>query len=373
MSGPKGMNYQVVSAEELARRELQRAHDRLQARQDTVLALAIEAGPAAADAGHAPATKIRGADLATCAAREQEWTAYESRLRDAIEKARVAHGRAALATALAPVGPLPAFDLTVVVAAPETADNKHDKRLAAILTAASGLDDATLTTCHALAATAREAMAAGDLPRVGMMISQLETTVVQATARRTREATLATAREALASEYADVIGQATPQMRSRLAGAASRAELNACADDLAALRAQHNRELDRRFVLAAARAALQDMGYAVRVMEPGDGAAHLTATRSDWPSHALDVVFPDGRDTVHTVPIALGQTDQRDDVRFEQASCGDIETLCADLRKRGVVTDMFHHQPPGAVALRKAPAATTRKRRTPLEKDMGRG
>jgi hypothetical protein len=82
------------------------------------------------------------------------------------------------------------------------------------------------------------------------------------------------------------------------------------------------------------------------------------ASTQAWPHHGLRLVFPAGRPGLHSIPVAFDDTDARDDVAFEESSCGDVARLREGLANRGVPTDLTHHVKPGGLAVQRETRTT---------------
>jgi hypothetical protein len=160
--------------------------------------------------------------------------------------------------------------------------------------------------------------------------------------------------------FAGLLGSETAAGReaqlvlSSLSGRTDQAAIDGSARRLQDLERSRTVAADRRFVLEQATAVLREMGYAVD-LENGAPAGELIAIASTqaWPHHGLRLVFPAGRTGMHTLPVAFDDTDARDDVAFEESSCGDVERLRDGLRSRGVPTELTHHVKPGGLVVQR--------------------
>jgi hypothetical protein len=200
-------------------------------------------------------------------------------------------------------------------------------------------------------------------------------------ARASATASEARAREVLAGRvreleyvYADLAAsesETAEQARELLSGLRRlrhRADVESAAQELAQLSQRHRAEADRRFAIEQATAVLREMGYTVDLdldgAPGGDGAILANAFSPRWPRHGLQVVFRGDKPSLHTVPVAIGDTDRRDDVAFEESSCRAVDELRDGLTRRGLSTEVVNRTAPDVLPVRRLVAATTRRSTT---------
>lgn len=383
MSGPKGYGYSVVSAEELARREAERARAALAAvvaRLRELMARAAVVGvhhaaPATTVSAGATAAQIRAVTAGVERAIADVEAALQER-RATIARAELAQvigaldtsalGNAAAATAREAPTRAPR------TSAPETTHRDARTRLEKALAAASVLEDAERERISALAASVSEALASDAPHPAALAISRLEGAVVDAvTAQRQRHAR-DRRRTAIATANADLTGPAADAARARLDAAESLADFDRVTREFAALRETARAEADRQYVLATSLAVLRDMGYQVSETVSGGVAPTLIVADAHWPRHRLRIVLDPGRSEMHTSPVAITTTDERDDVRFERASCAALAGFTTRLAERGVTTALHRQRAPGDVpVIRDHPEERGRARTTAKERTLG--
>lgn len=375
VSGPKGIAYQVVSAEELLRRETDTVRSRVDARRGAVRMLRASVGEAVAVT--VPETRIRSfqrADLAELSAIESGLIAEEKALAAAAERAHAARARATLTAELEALRvDLPALrfrrpDEARTTAAPVRAQEADPsprvaRRLEAVLELAVLLDENLRMD---LAELASVVTAAPGSVRAQAFLTEMEARVTAATNRqRDLENRRRRIRE-LQYTFAELLGSETAEggeartVLSTLTDESGQAAIDSSARRLRDLERGRIVAADRRFALEQATAVLREMGYAVD-LEPGSSAGDLIAIASTgaWPHHGLRLVFPAGRAGIHTLPVAFDETDARDDVAFEESSCGDVERLRTGLLSRGVPTDLTHHVQPGELVVQRQVRTST--------------
>ncbi|MGN6302631.1 MAG: hypothetical protein ACTHN8_16235 [Angustibacter sp.] len=382
MSGPKGTSYEVVSPAELARREAEGLRSQLTQRRAQLAVLQAEAGAdVVAATGAAPAIDLDG-DLEQLRATSARLSAYETRLRDAVQDRRVAvamREMAADANALDLHLDLPvpgsrrhsdASTASDAVARSDAAsDAALEGRLARALAAAAGLPDREQSEVRAALASVAEARRAGDSARAALLVTHVETVVDRLTrANRAVEAVRADVRAlqdelALVSDQAaasDDLSQAVARVAADLAAATTGSQVDGARRAIAALKERCRVAQDRRFVLQQSIEVLQELGYSVEAGEPVEGVQPFVVTSGRWPRHALQLVMRPDQAAFNTAPMALTDTDARDDVAFERATCDDLERLRAGLRRRGVVAELSHEVPAGQLPVRRASDAARR-------------
>jgi hypothetical protein len=361
VSGPKSGSYEVVSEEELRRRRLQAARDRFRRVQQTQaeLAGAVRAAtatygsvPVAAPADHAP----RGADPETweraAAALEVAVTRSREELDAAVRALRVQSLAPTLdmTLTLAPDQPSPARTPARGSVADTTADAAAHGELARVLgRLPADSAPAAVERCRGLAAAIRDEKA---VLRREALLGDLRFVVQHETDAAKLRRTNAQRVEALYRQLDGLVGTRVETMRGLLKGLWLDEPLPASLEtDVEAAVAEAGAEQDREFVLAAAGAALRDLGYAVdegfATAVPSDGALlDLPHSRR----HGVRVRERDRQLMVNVV--RLDEAGIRDPLADEQAEarfCGDFARLRAELERQGVQLAMTRAEPPGRI------------------------
>lgn len=362
MSGPKGASYTVVSAEELRRRAVAAARQRLSVAQERLELLTAIAGADAALAGRAPGASTSD-DLDRLEAAIRAHDDHCRRLEEITRARQVREAAEQVRSSLAGL----ALDVDLDVPSPASptaapAPDRHaDLRaeLAKVAAAIAELPDADRATIVGRLAAAAGLVDSDDLTRAGQVVASLRGEAAAAVRLHRRREALDRTRQSLILHYADVADaapdawRAAADARDELALARARALL----DDA---RAQASRRADQRFVLAQATAALRDLGYRVEVSD-GDGVDEVVARKDAWSHHGLRLVFPETQGGFSSVPEAYGDTDARDDVAFEQTSCRDVAAMLERLQASGVDARLRTDVPAGTSRVRKAQQQATRR------------
>lgn len=369
MSGPKGGSYRVVSAEELRRRALARARQRLEAARSAHGALRadVEAGrrlygdrvPAAP--GEPTIEDERDPESVEAAARELERrvAAAERPLREVL-----AECRADAMTAALDLGPVDgSVSAEEVVRAHRRRRETRDERagegatdtlVADIARVLRRLDaDADEETQVRLASQAEAVVAATSPARAQDLLDLLRDEVMRVSremrARREREQDL----DELESRLHGLDGDEAAAARSTLAAArrseVALEELRAMVDRVVA--AAEN-AADRAFVLAQATKALASLGYEVdqgfETLVVEDGYAHVR--RAAWPGYAVRVraATDPARLNFNVVRASDREASDQRDLEVEEEWCADLGHLLVDLEGRGVEVRLDRTTPAGA-------------------------
>jgi hypothetical protein len=286
---------------------------------------------------------------------DTELTRHEEALREAFSVERAHAASAVLKSQVASLKLAVDVAVTTTSRVRESTTSREatglQRRLQRALEVASQLADSDLQgQVRGIAEDVTTALGSDDVGRGGQLVTELEQ-VVTAAARTAR------ARALVESEVTKVELQysaldpvvAGPAL-AELRAAMTLSQVAACARGLAKLEESRRAESDRRFVLEQSVDVLREMGYVVDI-DPGQGSNTVVATSDRWPHHGLQLAFRSDRASMHTAPLAFDETDSRDDIAFEEATCQDLDTMRTELAARGVTTDMFHHVPAGGLAI----------------------
>ncbi len=370
MSGPKGASYVVVSEAELRRRAVAAARDRLAVVQARLRELQARAGADAVRAGRAPSLSVRD-DIGAIDALVRTVTEHCERLEQVIRERRIANALSQLSTSLSGF----TVDLSVTVRARTTTTStattgaaSTDRRAGLLVTLddlarrSAELPDAERAAFARRLQAVRDGVDGPDPARAAQAVGSLRGAVAEALHREAERVSFDRRRQMVASEFADVSASdldawdAWLQAPDDVALAGVRARLEAA-------RERQRRAADQQFAVTQAAEVLRSLGYRVDVTD-GDGVDALVARKDAWQHHGLRLLFPEATAAFSSTPESYGDTDPRDDVAFEEASCRDVDALLATLATRGVRAELRVHHQPGAVNVRRATTSDTRHRRT---------
>ncbi|MEV6414979.1 hypothetical protein [Kribbella sp. NPDC051718] len=325
-----------------------------------------------------PATRadsLGTANLAQLGVLENALVAEEAAISAARQRDRTARARSALAAELDSLQiELPALRFRGTnepraesrpAAAPQLV-----RRLQAVLDLATELDDSLQGDLRRLAEVVADP-AAAPAKALGFL-TEMEARVTAATNRQRAQERLTRRVEELGYAFADLLSSKTEEglkahvILENLTGRPDQVGIDAAVRRFGELDRSRAAAADRRFAVEQATAVLREMGYAVEVGPVGaDGELVALASTQAWPHHGLRLVFPAGRAGLHTIPVAFDDTDVRDDVAFEESSCGDVDRLRQGLSERGVPTDLTHHVAPGGLAVRRETRSAAARTATP--------
>lgn len=367
MSGPKGASYTVVSEAERRRRAVAAARNRLESALARLNELQAQAGSDAVRVGLAPRA-VAGDDVAAIEARIKAVAEHCDRLEVVVKERRIAAATREMAASLEGFTlDFIATSSSITTAAAPT-ENVAARRGALVATLdnlarhVSELPDSERPEFVDRLRRVRSTLDELDQPRAAQAVSALRGAVAEALHREAARASFERRRLDLAQEFADVTAS-EPALLTSIERAVDDVALAQVRTRLAAGRERLDRAADQRFVLTQAADALRMLGYRVEVAE-GDGTDALVACKDDWRHHGLRLLFPQGQAAFSSTPEAYGDTDARDDLAFEQASCRDVDALLDKLQQAGVRTRLRVHHAPGTVRVRRAAASGARRRRT---------
>lgn len=368
MSGPKGATYAVVSEAELRRRRVAAARERLGVAGERLAVLEEQARSCGATAGLAPSLHVAD-DEEALAERLAAVTQHCDRLEAIIARRRVEVVLEQLGSTLEGFH----LDLSATASSvPPGVDVGADR--ASLFVALDDLARKVATLCDGereqlvvqLRAARAEAETA-DAARAAQAVGSLRSEVADALRREAGRVAFEGRRRALATEFADVTPR-DPESAAVLAAARDEAGLASARRVLEAARDRLARAADQEFAVAQAAEALRALGYRVEVTD-GDGVETLVARKDAWRHHGLRLLFPAGQAAFSSTPEAYGDTDVRDDVAFERASCSDIDALLVALADRGVPSAIQVHKAPGTVRVRRATGGSLTQRHSARPKE----
>lgn len=357
MSASRGIAYRVVSAEELLRRETDDFRRRLDARCALLQVLRAEVGRTVCESvGVAPSRDSSLMVLNEMRQFETELTRHEKTLREVAAAERAHAASAVLKSQVASLK----MTVDVAVTTPSRARERTtpreapglQQRLQRVLEVASQLADRDLQgQVREMAEDVTTALGSDDVGRGGQLVTHLEQ-VVTAAARQSRAKALVESEVVKVElQYSALDPEVAGPALLELRGAKTLAQVEACARGLAKLDENRRAESDRHFVMEQSLEVLREMGYVVDI-DPGEATNTVVATSDRWPHYGLQLAFRSDLASVHTAPLAFDETDSRDDIAFEEATCRDLDAMRTKLAVRGVNTDLFHHVPAGALAIR---------------------
>lgn len=373
MSGPKGYSYEVVSAEELARRARLAAQQRADTMEQQFEA---EAAQASAWGRLDEVARIRDAvpraasTVADLEARARALGSAREQLRQGQEQAVRERARELVADSLGAVNVSIGTDLrrssaqksstsrtSGAPSRPADAGRQADERRLGELAKVIADHPAIADQCTQALDAVGEAMREGTPLGVRKALRAAEAKVSDLVHEHSLRQQFEHDRDDALATFADIPGPGAASLRRRLASAQDRAELAAISHRLVSAREQVRIDADREFVLAAAREALAEIGYVVADPDQTVGAseeAGMLATSAKYPDHALKLLFSSDDARFFTNVVALGDTDPADDAAVEQRSCADVAAVTRLMAEHGVRASMTFHRAPGEVPLERA-------------------
>lgn len=382
MSGPKGVSYRVVSAEEERRRAIAAAQARCRQLRHELAATREErdamAGASATtertpafegdldlDGFNRLASRLEGelrvARAEVVAARRHRVSLDLSASYGAASAERLTDALLPTAAATAAADPEPGVDPA----------SRLLQRVERCIGLSSGIDDeparesvlTALAAARAAALAHEDGHAERDLLRAQTDIDRLLRE--QATAERARERA-----EHAVLDLADVTGTEADGVRAAARRVRTMAEAEIVAGDVARLRAEHAADEDRRFVVSETRAALVELGYELG----GDfevvalSGSPTVITRAGMPDHGLQLTFlPDTTRLLSNV-VAFGETSPTRDREVEDLTCHDLEALQARWSEHGIDGEFKHRRDAGSVPVERV----ERRRRTSTTRESTR-
>lgn len=364
MSGPKGFGYEVVSAQELRRREdearagrcrrhvvtLAGLHDQLRRCGYSVDGPADE--PPSTDRQSMIAWEealIRAIDAAREQVREESAKEIMRRLRSGDRPVDVS----GLSLGGGPPGDRPAPPDRA--GAPPERDAR--RRVAAdvdvVVGLLAGLRDPAVR--EELTTTARAVLDVDDPAQARGDLLTLKTRATEAL--RVQDLRDLAAQEALA--LAASRSRAAADLRARAERVTTAAELSGLRGRIAELVEQERREADARFVQGALEEVLAELGFAVdEDFELQDYGAVGVASHASCPGYGVRFQVNPGAQTLFTRVVSRRESSPEEDARAEALTCDEVRAVADRLHGRGVSTELRFSRRPGEVAVEKqlAPA-----------------
>ena len=364
MSGPKGFGYEVVSAQELRRREdearagrcrrhvvtLAGLHDQLRRCGCSVDGPADE--PPSTDRQSMIAWEealIRAIDAAREQVREESAKEIMRRLRSGdrpVDVSGLSLGGGSRGDRSAPddrAGAPPERDAQRRVAAD----------VDAVVGLLAGLRDPAVR--EELTTTARAVLDVDDPAQARGDLLTLKTRATEAL--RVQDLRDLAAQEALA--LAASRSRAAADLRARAERVTTAAELSGLRGRIAELVEQERREADARFVQGALEEVLADLGFAVdEDFELQDYGAVGVASHASCPGYGVRFQVNPGAQTLFTRVVSRRESSPEEDARAEALTCDEVRAVADRLHGRGVSTELRFSRRPGEVAVEKqlAPA-----------------
>ena len=364
MSGPKGFGYEVVSAQELRRREdearvgrcrrhvitLAGLHDQLRRYGCSVDDRADE--PPSTDRQSMIAWEealIRAIDAARERVREESAKEIMHRLRSgdrAVDVSGLSLGGGSRGDRSAPddrAGAPPERDAQRRVAAD----------VGAVVGLLAGLRDPAVR--EELTAIVRAVLDVDDPAQARGDLLTLKTRATEAL--RVQDLRDLAAQEALA--LAASRSRAAADLRGCAARVTTAAELSELRGRIAELVEQERREADARFVQGALEEVLAELGFAVdEGFELQDYGAVGVASPASCPGYGVRFQVSPGAGTLFTRVVSRRESSPEEDARAEALTCDEVRAVADRLHGHGVSTELRFSRRPGEAAVEKriAPA-----------------
>ena len=364
MSGPKGFGYEVVSAQELRRREdearvgrcrrhvitLAGLHDQLRRYGCSVDDRADE--PPSTDRQSMIAWEealIRAIDAARERVREESAKEIMHRLRSgdrAVDVSGLSLGGGSRGDRSAPddrAGALPERDAQRRVAAD----------VGAVVGLLAGLRDPAVR--EELTAIVRAVLDVDDPAQARGDLLTLKTRATEAL--RVQDLRDLAAQEALA--LAASRSRAAADLRGCAARVTTAAELSELRGRIAELVEQERREADARFVQGALEEVLAELGFAVdEGFELQDYGAVGVASPASCPDYGVRFQVSPGAGTLFTRVVSRRESSPEEDARAEALTCDEVRAVADRLHGHGVSTELRFSRRPGEAVVEKriAPA-----------------
>lgn len=364
MSGPKGFGYEVVSAQELRRREdearagrcrrhvvtLAGLHDQLRRCGCSVDGPADE--PPSTDRQSMIAWEealIRAIDAAREQVREESAKEIMRRLRSGDRPVDVS----GLSLGGGPPGDRPAPPDRAGAPPERDARRRVAADVDAVVGLLAGLRDPAVR--EELTTTARAVLDVDDPAQARGDLLTLKTRATEAL--RVQDLRDLAAQEALA--LAASRSRAAADLRARAERVTTAAELSGLRGRIAELVEQERREADARFVQGALEEVLAELGFAVdEDFELQDYGAVGVASHASCPGYGVRFQVNPGAQTLFTRVVSRRESSPEEDARAEALTCDEVRAVADRLHGRGVSTELRFSRRPGEVAVEKqlAPA-----------------
>ena len=380
MSGPKGFGYEVVSAQELRRREdearagrcrrhvvtLAGLHDQLRRCGCSVDGPADE--PPSTDRQSMIAWEealIRAIDAAREQVREESAKEIMRRLRSGDRPVDVS----GLSLGGGPPGDRPAPPDRAGAPPERDARRRIAADVDAVVGLLAGLRDPAVR--EELTTTARAVLDVDDPAQARGDLLTLKTRATEAL--RVQDLRDLAAQEALA--LAASRSRAAADLRARAERVTTAAELSGLRGRIAELVEQERREADARFVQGALEEVLAELGFAVdEDFELQDYGAVGVASHASCPGYGVRFQVNPGAQTLFTRVVSRRESSPEEDARAEALTCDEVRAVADRLHGRGVSTELRFSRRPGEVAVEKqlAPAEAPASRPAATGRDARR-
>lgn len=380
MSGPKGFGYEVVSAQELRRREdearagrcrrhvvtLAGLHDQLRRCGCSVDGPADE--PPSTDRQSMIAWEealIRAIDAAREQVREESAKEIMRRLRSGDRPVDVS----GLSLGGGPPGDRPAPPDRAGAPPERDARRRIAADVDAVVGLLAGLRDPAVR--EELTTTARAVLDVDDPAQARGDLLTLKTRATEAL--RVQDLRDLAAQEALA--LAASRSRAAADLRARAERVTTAAELSGLRGRIAELVEQERREADARFVQGALEEVLAELGFAVdEDFELQDYGAVGVASHASCPGYGVRFQVNPGAQTLFTRVVSRRESSPEEDARAEVLTCDEVRAVADRLHGRGVSTELRFSRRPGEVAVEKqlAPAEAPASRPAATGRDARR-
>lgn len=351
MSGPKGYQVRVESAEERARRHIAQTKARCELMTDQLAGLRVV---------------VRG-EVAVCEEPKSQGLAdlqaWEAALHAAIEEAEKMAEREFRESRLRAMSSgagsdfLGTLDLGLPEAGraanspkPRRKDGEkegRERRVVRLLRAVSEIEDEAAFTALTARVQALRDLEGAALTRESMMVGDDIARAVrdQHTAIRCRKE----AKEEVL-RLSHLSGPDVEDLRRRAQKVVRDDEVTALRTEVSRALANAEREADATFVTVQAASILADLGYIIDdPFEVVDQADVLVAYSPNLPRHALRLRVNQASGTMLTSVVAQPGTSPEADANAESQTCADVSALTAALADRGVHVEQVFHRRPGEV------------------------
>lgn len=153
--------------------------------------------------------------------------------------------------------------------------------------------------------------------------------------------------------------RAAADLRGRAARVTTAAELSELRGRIAELVEQERREADARFVQGALEEVLAELGFAVdEGFELQDYGAVGVASPASYPGYGVRFQVSPGAGTLFTRLVSRRESSPEEDARAEALTCDEVRAVADRLHGHGVSTELRFSRRPGEAAVEKriAPA-----------------
>lgn len=365
MSGPKGFGYEVVSAQELRRREDEARVGRCRRHVITLAGLHDQLrryGCSVDDRADEPPSTDRQSMIAWEEALTRAIDAARERVREESAKEimhRLHSGDREVDVSGLSLGGGSRGDRSAPddrAGAPPERDAQSARVAAdvdAVVGLLAGLRDPAVR--EELTAIARAVLDVDDPAQARGDLLTLKTRATEAL--RVQDLRDLAAQEALA--LAASRSRAAADLRARAARVTTASELSGLRGRIAELVEQERREADARFVQGALEEVLAELGFAVdEGFELQDYGTVGVASPASCPGYGVRFQVSPGAGTLFTRVVSRRESSPEEDARAEALTCDEVRAVADRLHGHGVSTELRFSRRPGEAAVEKriAPA-----------------